>query len=78
MAYWIEIRCENRHVAPTNGGSRLIERCWSHDNEGAGELIGETDVVVSIADFESRAKKEGFVMSVDGWLCPFCAKQLNK
>ena len=41
MAWWVEVRCENREEAPTKQWSR-DETCWSHDNAGGGQLANDT------------------------------------
>lgn len=76
MAYWIEIRCANSGEAATE----FIDddRCWSHDNIGLGDLVDENvDMKKHFTALKGEAIRAGFVLSKKGWICPFCAKQIQ-
>jgi len=79
MGTWIELRCENRD-SKSSWGDGLGGRgngCWSHINEGHGELALDTraDLLETMRQVERQAKEAGWVKSKFGWVCPFCRKQ---
>ncbi|MBY4887755.1 hypothetical protein K5Y32_07385 [Pantoea sp. DY-15] len=73
MAIWIEFRCELR----SEGIEDQSKRCLSDDNIGPMEMAGDTQKSVNetISMLGEIAKKEGWVRTRDGWVCPNCMKR---
>jgi hypothetical protein len=67
MATWIEMRCENR--------SEGTEGCWSDENGGPMDMAADDQksVLAVLKSLHDQAKKEGWVKTRDGWVCPVCS-----
>jgi hypothetical protein len=72
MAYWIEIRCEDRDQPYAEG--YLNARCWSFDNQGCGDLASDnvSDLLAVRRHIEIRALEAGWKKLKRGWVCPHC------
>lgn len=68
MSIWIEIHCD----APITERKNFLS-----DRGSFPSAMSENDeqaVSATVRSISGRAKKGGWVMKADGWLCPVCAK----
>lgn len=78
MGVWIELRCERRG----EGRSEFSEdRCWSDDNEGPGELAGDSQksIAATFSNITKDAASSGWKhVRGEGWVCPCCLAYADK
>ncbi len=78
MGIWLELRCCNQ-ANPSAARVVCGQSCWSHNNEGIGEMAKDTqrDVNDTLRVISKRAKSLGWTKTVYGWVCPHCSSQPN-
>lgn len=78
MAYWIEIRCEDRDKEFAEGYE--YARCWSFDNAGSGELANDNikDLLSVRRHIEKTSLAAGWKKFARGWVCPHCISKSNE
>ena len=77
MAFWIEIRCEGRHLELDQHGNKVREEneeCASFLGADTGILIHESiqDVLLGKQLLEKIARDSGYKRTRKGWHCPSC------
>lgn len=74
MAYWIELRCEDRDESYADFS--YYKKCWSYFNYGLGDLAFDTvkDLLATRSAIECNAKKAGWKKLSRGWVCPHCVE----
>lgn len=72
MATWIELRCSKLSVKPAAGGK--ANRCLSSSNDGPMGLAADSQqsVLALLKKLGAHARKQGWVKTRDGWVCPAC------
>lgn len=80
MSVWIELRCEDsaeNHANPVRLTGGEWSECWSHDNNGCGDMasaVSQKSVLGTYKYVVKEALKSGW-KKIDGeWVCPHCIK----
>ena len=76
MSVWIELRCEHSAEDHAEKGGDSV--CWSHRNQGCGEMSSPQPeaIMETYKEVEQNALKAGWKKVYGEWVCPHCIKEM--